>query len=225
MRKRRPSGITLLLLAALVGGLGWTVYTPIRQERLNRALIAAIKQNDTKQTLSLLAEGANPNVRDEPPQHLSLWRLLLDTLRGKRPAPSTAPTALLLACSWYPHDNPLLVKALLDRGAQIEAKENDGATPLLIAVILNKVQVSRLLIARGANVNVIDRSGESSPLREAVSNDNKVLARMLINKGADVNFGVNVMNFHSGIVSPLEVAKDNGDKQIIQMLKQAGAKE
>ena len=70
--------MALVLLAALVGTLGWTVYAPVRQERLNRALIATIKQNDAKKALALLAEGADPNSRDDPPQHLSLWRLLME---------------------------------------------------------------------------------------------------------------------------------------------------
>src|SRR5579884_2189473 len=126
-RHKRNGLIALLFLAALVAGLGWTVYAPVKQERLNHALIAAIKRNDTKTALALLAEGADPNSRDEPPQHLSFWRLLWDRLRGKRPAPSSAPTALLLACSWNQEmndmpNNPVLVKALLDRRAAMEVK-------------------------------------------------------------------------------------------------------
>src|SRR5579884_3727175 len=105
MRKKHHSLIiALMLLAALVGGLGWLVYAPIRQERLNHALISAIKLNDSKQALALLAEGADPNSRDVPPQHLSLWRLMLDRLRGIPPAPSAAHTALWLACDWVEED-------------------------------------------------------------------------------------------------------------------------
>src|SRR5437868_5967972 len=125
MHRKRLSLITaLLLLAILVGGLGWTVYAPVRQERINRALIAAIMKNDTKTALALLAKGADPNARDETPQHLSLWRLLLDRLRGKHPAPSKAPTALLVALivideqyPQKPQNNVDIIRALLDKGA------------------------------------------------------------------------------------------------------------
>src|SRR5690349_12697348 len=140
MRRRRHNWIaTLLLLALLVGGMGWLIYAPVRQERLNRALIAAIKKNDTKVALALLADGADPNAREVPPQHLSFWRLLWDRLRGKRFAPSTAPTALLVACALRGEedtrrppafDNGPMVQALLEHGAKIDAKDEQGRTPL-----------------------------------------------------------------------------------------------
>src|SRR5579871_4265140 len=147
MRRRRLSLIAvLLLLALLVGGLGWMVYAPVRQERLNRSLIAAIKKNNTKAALALLSEGADPNARDEPPQHLSLWRLLRDRLRGKRPNPSNAPTALWLACYYGTNDlgrkpapdNWQLVKALLVRRAKVNVIDKETEeTPLLRAAMLN----------------------------------------------------------------------------------------
>jgi len=191
-RKRFNLIVTLSVLVALVAGLGWMIYTPVRQERVNRALIAAIKKNDTKTALALLNEGADPNARDMPPQHLSLWRLLLDRLRGKQPAPSQAPTALMLACAWRENDasskpasdNWQLVKAFLERGAQVNVMDKEtGETPLLQAAVLNKTKVCQLLIERGAKVNVTDNNG-GTPLIWAIGN--KTLVRLLINKGANV---------------------------------------
>ena len=53
MRSSRLSFIaTLLLLVILVGGLGWMTQSATRQERLNRALIASIKNDDKKTALS-----------------------------------------------------------------------------------------------------------------------------------------------------------------------------
>src|SRR5579871_1883091 len=165
MKRKRLSLISAsLLLAALIGGLAWTVYAPTHQERLNRALIAAIKKNDTKMALTLLAEGADPNARDEPPQHLSLWRLLWDRLRGKHPAPSKAPTALLVALTprdgLFPPDHPPLIKALLDKGANPNVALQHGETPLLLAAMAgmwrvggNRAQTIHLLLDHGADVN------------------------------------------------------------------------
>src|SRR5689334_12337288 len=129
MRRKQLSLISaFFLLAVLIAGIGWLIYSPIHQERLNHGLIAAIKHKDSRSALALLTDGADPNSKDEPPKHQSLWRILLDRLQGKRPAPSTAPTALLLVCSWEEDkagemqipDNAVLVKTLLDKGAAIE---------------------------------------------------------------------------------------------------------
>ena len=38
----------------------------VRQDRLDRALIAAIKRNATREVLSLLRQGADANCRDVP---------------------------------------------------------------------------------------------------------------------------------------------------------------
>jgi|SRR5579871_3536810 len=166
MKRKRLSLISAsLLLAALIGGLAWTVYAPTHQERLNRALIAAIKKNDTKMALTLLAEGADPNARDEHPQHLSLWRLLWDRLRGKHPDPSTEANALMEALA---HRNKPLVSLLLNSGVDMNARQ----------------KVLYLL------------SGKGFKTQESWVSE-----------------------------TPLMLARDIGDKQIIQMLKQAGAKE
>ncbi|HLK60932.1 MAG TPA: ankyrin repeat domain-containing protein [Chthonomonadaceae bacterium] len=212
-------------------GLVWLVYAPIRQEKLNRALIAAIKNNDTQKALALLADGADPNSRDEPPQHLSLWRLLLDDLRGKRPALSDAPTALFLACSGsqrdtQPPDNPILVKALLDRRAAVEVP---GYSPLLAAAYWDNTAVSTLLIEKGAKVNFnpADTDG-NTPLLYAAEHSNEALIRLLVSRGADVNtvFTWDFPGRKSWYETPLMAAQwtNVDDPAITDLLLSRGAK-
>ena len=62
MHRKRFLLSTFFLLLLLVGVPAWLTYRAVRQERLNRALIAAIKHNDTKDVLTLLQEGADPNL-------------------------------------------------------------------------------------------------------------------------------------------------------------------
>lgn len=59
-----------------------------------------------------------------------------------------------------------LVTALLDRGADIHRTLPTGRTVLHLAALYDRVEVARLLIARGANVNLRDRQGVA-PLNEA----------------------------------------------------------
>jgi len=225
MRNKRANLIASLIVFGILGaGLGWIAYMPIRQERLNRALIVAIKHDRTRQALDLLAEGADANSRDEPLQYLSLWRLLVDELQGKQPADSMAPTALWLACYYGADDlirkpapdNWHIIEALLERGAQVNVTDKEtGETPLLQAAILNKTKVCQLLVERGANVNVTDRNG-GTPLLWAIGN--KTLVRLLVNKGADVKAGINSKALMD------EQFSHNDDPTITELLLSRGAR-
>jgi uncharacterized protein len=57
--------------------------------------------------------------------------------------------------------------ALADGGADLDATDPDGATALALAVINGHAGVVRLLLARGANPNIADRTG-MTPLYAAV---------------------------------------------------------
>ena len=180
--KRFSLTISLLLLVALVSGLGWIVYAPIRLERLNHFLITALKHHNTKSGITLLADGADPNACDEPPQQVSLWRMLLDRLRGNWPPPPTVPTALQIAC-WQDGDNLPLVKALLDRGAAVEAKDQDGKTALMMASLRGNTDLIRLMLEHKASVRTRDSSGKTA-LMYAVFSARVAAVRLLLDQGA-----------------------------------------
>ena len=82
--------------------------------------------------------------------------------------------------------NAAEVKALLRKGANVNARDKDGATALLKAVVNGRRPVVSLLIARGADVNAKDNQG-STPLMGAAFNGHVDLLRVLIAKGADPN--------------------------------------
>src|SRR5579859_2335248 len=130
-RRKRDGLIFLTLLALLIGVPVGFISRQVRQERLNRNLIAAVKANDTKAVVSLLDQGANANCRDEPHRKFSMWQTLMQVVRRRRPPPSYSLTPLLdalepRALPSYAHDlfgsppeNLRLVRALLNHGAQI----------------------------------------------------------------------------------------------------------
>jgi len=77
-----------------------------------------------------------------------------------------------------------VVKLLLDKGAKIDAKDDEsGFTALHHAARFGNKNAAELLIARGADVNAKDKQGHT-PLYVAVNHDHKV-AELLMNKGAD----------------------------------------
>jgi ankyrin repeat protein len=106
---------------------------------------------------------------------------------------------------------------LIARGADVSAKEAYlGQTPLHWAT--NK-DVAELLIVKGADVNAKVFSNGSTPLHRAAVDGHKDVAELLIAKGADVNIKDNLCR------TPLEVAKEQEYKEIVELLQKHGANE
>jgi ankyrin repeat protein/beta-lactamase regulating signal transducer with metallopeptidase domain len=78
------------------------------------------------------------------------------------------------------------VKAFVEKGADINAKDKSGETPLFSAVHADNSDVARFLLAKGADVKAKDPSGHT-PLHYVSVRDHKDLAKVLIARGADVN--------------------------------------
>lgn len=79
-----------------------------------------------------------------------------------------------------------LVKALLSNGADVNAKDNDGWTALMLASDSDHFEVVQALLANGADVNAKDRRGWTA-LMLASRTGSLDVAQALLAKGADVN--------------------------------------
>jgi len=71
-------------------------------------------------------------------------------------------------------------------GADVNAKDKLGRTPLHLATQGDHKEITELLIAEGADVNAKHEEGWT-PLHLAALYDHKEIAELLIAKGADVN--------------------------------------
>jgi ankyrin repeat protein len=78
------------------------------------------------------------------------------------------------------------VESLLARGADINAKNKAGATPLHKAAAAGHTEVVKALIVKGANVDARDKKGRTS-LHEAVGRGRVEAAETLIAARADLN--------------------------------------
>jgi len=78
------------------------------------------------------------------------------------------------------------VARLLDRGADINARTEDGTTALLMAVTGRKTSIIRLLVERGANVSLAAK-GDITPMVVAHENGDGETEALLRSKGAVLN--------------------------------------
>lgn len=102
----------------------------------------AVATGDVERVKGLLAEGADVNQR--------------------HPASGVTPLTLAALFNQLP-----VAQALLDHGADVNARDDKGATPLHAAALFGRAEIVRRLIERGADVHARNQRGET-PASHAV---------------------------------------------------------
>jgi hypothetical protein len=122
------------------------------------------------------------------------------------------------------------VKALLQKGAEVDAADAQGSTALQLAAGSGDLTSVRTLLERGADPNAKQRFGWTALMKSAGHGDLEIV-RLLIAHNADVNavsgpddgrvkHGPTVM----GYLTPLHWAAVSGRDEIVRVLLDAGAK-
>jgi ankyrin repeat protein len=110
----------------------------------------------------------------------------------------------------------LIVKLLLEKGADVTIANREGWTPLNSASANGHVNIVPLLLEKGADVAVADNEGWT-PLKSASANGHVDVVQLLLKKGADVAVADN-----KGW-TPLKSASANGHVDVVQLLLEKGA--
>jgi hypothetical protein len=109
-----------------------------------------------------------------------------------------------------------ICRLLIEKGAQMEAKDSSDWTPLHYAVIYCRIEIARLLCDRGADIEARDCSGRR-PLHLAAScGRNSVVKELIEVRNADINARTD-----SGRTA-LRLARDNGKSDIAAYLVSHG---
>jgi ankyrin repeat protein len=101
-----------------------------------------------------------------------------------------------------------IAQLLINNGANVNAQNKDGNTPLHKASEHGNTEVAKLLIENGANVNAQDKNG-LTPLHVAIRYFTEI-ALLLINKGASL-FAKTIKGLH-----PLDLAQGESTKILLQ---------
>jgi ankyrin repeat protein len=121
------------------------------------------------------------------------------------------------------------VEKLINEGADVNKDYNRRPyfPPLFFAITTNQLDMVRLLIKSGADVNkcciTYNAMNATSTcwrlIHHAVGTKNVEMVRLLIDNGADINVSDNPR-----FQTPLQVAEENGLKDIIALLKDSNSK-
>ena len=161
------------------------------------ALMWAVAQKHAAVARELLAKGADVNARSTA----NKW----ERQNSAEPREKWLPLGSLSALEFAARQGCVdCVPVLIQAGADINAPDQDGITPLLSSIINGHYDIANVLLENGANPNIADRTGRT-PLYSAVDDhtmpasnrpspkeiDNETtsldLVKTLVAKGADIN--------------------------------------
>ncbi len=189
-------------------------------------MIAARRPGAVKIVKFLLDKGANPNPNTVPVAESSP---LLEALTGGdeaivkllvqrgADAKATADQGLVMA-----------VTTKCDRGLKLLAEritdKHDYTLALQQIAFLGNAKAIRLMLDHGADVNAFDPTGRTALMYAAVSDLLSVeCVKLLIEHGADVNAVDKHQKSGDTGYTALDIAKQNGNTPVVELLLKAGA--
>jgi hypothetical protein len=133
------------------------------------------------------------------------------------------------------------VKALLDKGASVNSKTPYGQTPLFFACDRGYTEIVKLLVDRGADVNVEDTFYHATPMSWAARKNHNAIVLLLLDHGAKSPAMVLMIGAQTGnlefvkmglakgpidkamLSQALAAAMKAKNEQIVSLLKENGA--
>jgi len=174
----------------------------------------------------LIQKGANVNAKDKTgyqPLYYAIWKKDLDTAKiligsgadihnvkkGQRDYTYLHLTARM--------GTKEIAEMLIQKGTEIDAKDNEGMTPLHWALSRDSNDVAKLLLAKGADFSWTDKNGLTA-LHYAVVSGYQDIIKLLLAKGAKVDEKDDVYEF-----TALHYAARFGNKNVAELLIAKGA--
>jgi hypothetical protein len=128
---------------------------------------------------------APPAVQTAPDPQISRMAPSQNAARAasSRSAPQSAALQSAALQSAAASGDAAQTTVLLNQGAALDARDDHGRTPLMLAVMQGRLDVVRLLLNRGADPTIADGTGRT-PLQQAKQQNLREIAALLERAGA-----------------------------------------
>ncbi len=110
-----------------------------------------------------------------------------------------------------PGDFELVVKQLINAGADLDRRDHGGNTALMSAISNKHQRIAMELIEAGADLNIVDNCGNTA-LIQAAKNGDQLISEMLIRAGADKK------PINSEGKTAMDYAVEKGFREIMRLL-------
>lgn len=117
-----------------------------------------------------------------------------------------------------------IVRLLVESGADLETRDEEGDTPLMQAASYGQTEIFNFLVARGARINVREKRGMTPLIAAACAcavatmNSTYDIMKILVEKGANVNASA-----HDGTTALMQAAGSPDGAPSVKLLLSKGA--
>ncbi len=177
-------------VAALLKEHGATGSTPFATRADAETLLDAISAGHEEKVQAILQE--NPDYANAEQDWVNHWTVLHTAAAEGRAT---------------------ITEMLLNAGANINARNKEGETPLFWAVRKCHAHVVEVLLAQNADINAAESNNLRTPLHEAVLHGHREITGMLQAKGADLALKDKLGR------TPLTIAVELGHTEIADLLR------
>ena len=186
------------------------------------ALITAAAQNDLLGVMTLLKNGANPNVQDKLGNRPLLHAARLGATEMARQLLEEGADPNVKGMGYTPlglaalNGHPRIADWLLQFGADVDKRSDNGLTPLMNAALLNNIGVIKEILRYDTEIDRENNAGRTA-LSYAAEGGAEQAIELLLGRGADVNAVDHKFN------APLFWAASRDQRSAIRLLLRHGA--
>ena len=127
----------------------------------------------------------------------------------------------LIYAIWGNHYD--IIELLISKGADVKYDSPKNGPALCVAASTGNQKICELLIKHGADINAKENNGWAALMFAAMHGESEIV-KMLISAGADVNAKTKEGETALQRAEKIQKAKLGDTKEVIELLKKAGAK-